>query len=169
MISKSKTSYTSFLLLFTAFLLGCAGSAEKEADFGQMTEKEQRQMATDLAQKFIMVDGHVDLPYRMKKKGFMITKEVEDVSIETSGNFDYPKSKRGGLDAPFMSIYVPSGYQVSGGAKAFADSLIDMVSRIPVAFPDMFALANTPEEVQANFDTISIRESANALAPPDTW
>ena len=117
-----------------------------------MTEKEQRQMATDLAQKFIMVDGHVDLPYRMKKKGFMITKEVEDVSIETSGNFDYPKSKRGGLDAPFMSIYVPSGYQVSGGAKAFADSLIDMVSRIPVAFPDMFALANTPEEVQANFD-----------------
>ena len=117
-----------------------------------MTEKEQRQMATDLAQKFIMVDGHVDLPYRMKKKGFMITKEVEDVSIETSGNFDYPKSKRGGLDAPFMSIYVPSGYQVSGGAKAFADSLIDMVSRIPVAFPDMFALANTPEDVQANFD-----------------
>ncbi|GAB4232806.1 MAG: dipeptidase [Ekhidna sp.] len=109
-------------------------------------------MADSLAHAFIIVDGHVDLPYRMKKNGFMITKTVEDVSVETKGNFDYPKAKRGGLDAPFMSIYVPSSYQTTGGAKDFADSLIDMVSRLPQTFPDLFALANNPSDVQSNFE-----------------
>ncbi len=71
---------------------------------------------------------------------------------ETEGNFDYPKAKRGGLDAPFMSIYVPSAYQVSGGAKEFADSLITMVSQLPVEFPQLFGLANNPEDVQRNFE-----------------
>ena len=46
----------------------------------------------------------------------MLTKEVMDVSTETTGNFDYPKAKAGGLNAPFMSIYIPSRYQVDGGA-----------------------------------------------------
>ncbi len=29
----------------------------------------------------------------------MLQKTVEDVSVETTGNFDYPKTKAGGLDA----------------------------------------------------------------------
>ncbi len=152
MINKPCSNQLAHLLFFIIFLIGCDNSANEQFVFSQMTEDQQRDFADSLAKKFIMVDGHVDLPYRMKKKGFMITKEVEDVSVETSGNFDFPKSKRGGLDAPFMSIYVPSGYQLSGGAKAFADSLIDMVSRIPVAFPNKFALANSPDDILANFE-----------------
>ena len=79
-------------------------------------------------------------PNRMAKKGFMSSNSVEDVSIETVGDFDYPKAKIGGLDAPFMSIYVPAAFQKSGGAKAFADSLIDMVGRLPQAFPNLYCL-----------------------------
>ena len=107
--------------------------------------------AEALAKKNIIVDGHVDLPFRMVVKGFMVKKEIEDVSVETTGNFDHPKAKRGGLDAPFMSIYIPSRYQETGGAKAFADSLIDMVSQLPEEFPDLFALANSPQDIEANF------------------
>lgn len=116
-----------------------------------MTDEEISALADELAHEYIIVDGHVDLPFRMNVKGFMLTKTVEDVSVETSGNFDYPKAKKGGLDAPFMSIYVPSRYQETGGAKEFADSLIDMMNRLPEAFPDMFAMANSPQEVEANF------------------
>ncbi|MBC6426977.1 MAG: membrane dipeptidase [Ekhidna sp.] len=153
MLNKLSKGYSIFLLFITVLMIGCSKPASNEASaFSQMNEEEQRNMADSLAHKFIIVDGHVDLPYRMEVKGFMITKEVEDVSVETSGNFDYPKSKKGGLDAPFMSIYVPSDYQKSGGAKAFADSLIDMVSRIPAAFPDKFAMANSPDEIRENFD-----------------
>lgn len=148
-ISKLKLLSFTFIAIL---MIGCTtSSSEKTFDAEAMTEDELRAYADSLAHEYIIVDGHVDLPYRMKAKGFMITKEVEDVSVETTGNFDYPKSKRGGLDAPFMSIYVPSGYQVSGGAKYFADSLIDMVSRLPVAFPDLFAMANSTADVSINF------------------
>jgi membrane dipeptidase len=109
-------------------------------------------LADKLAQENIIIDGHVDLPYRMVVKGFMLKKEVEDVSVETEGNFDHPKARRGGLDAPFMSIYIPARYQETGGAKAFADSLIDMVSQLPEEYPDLFAMANSPQEIQNNFD-----------------
>ncbi len=117
-----------------------------------MSEEELTAYADELAHSYTIVDGHVDLPYRMQIKGFMITKTVEDVSVETSGNFDYPKSKRGGLDAPFMSIYVPSRYQETGGAKDIADSLIDMVYRVSQSFPELFAPANSPADIQSNFE-----------------
>ncbi len=139
------------VLVLISLITACA-PGEKEKNVAEMTEDQVRAYADELAHKFIMVDGHVDLPYRMNVKGFMLTKTVEDVSVETEGNFDYPKSKKGGLDAPFMSIYVPSRYQDTGGAKEFADSLIDMVSRLPVTFPDKFGMANSPQEIEKNFE-----------------
>ena len=117
-----------------------------------MKSLELRERAHRLSQKLIITDGHIDLPYRMANKGFMSRNSVEDVSIKTMGDFDYPKAKMGGLDAPFMSIYVPAALQKSGGAKAFADSLIDMVGRLPEAFPNLFASAGTPSEVKENFE-----------------
>ncbi len=132
--------------------MGCTPTKQETKSIAEMSDDELTTLADSLAHKYIMVDGHVDLPYRMNVKGFMITKTVEDVSVETAGNFDYPKSKKGGLDAPFMSIYVPSRYQESGGAKDFADSLITMVARVPETFPEMFAMAYTPADVQSNFE-----------------
>lgn len=140
------------IMLFAVLLMGCTQAPKETKSVAEMTDEELTSLADSLAHKYILVDGHVDLPYRMNKKGFMITKTVEDVSVETTGNFDYPKAKEGGLDAPFMSIYVPSSFQVTGGAKEFADSLIDMVARVPVAFPEKFALANTPSDIETNFE-----------------
>ncbi|MEQ9403179.1 MAG: dipeptidase [Cyclobacteriaceae bacterium] len=138
------------VIILTTVIFACS-TGEKAKEISEMTDEEISALADELAHEYIIVDGHVDLPFRMNVKGFMLTKTVEDVSVETSGNFDYPKAKKGGLDAPFMSIYVPSRYQETGGAKEFADSLIDMMNRLPEAFPDMFAMANSPQEVEANF------------------
>ncbi|WP_425393014.1 dipeptidase [Ekhidna sp.] len=140
------------LVVSIAFIIGCTAPKEEAIDYTTLSDDELAKIADSLAHAYIIVDGHVDLPYRMNVKGFMITKTVEDVSVETTGNFDYPKAKRGGLDAPFMSIYVPSRYQESGGAKAFADSLIDMVSRLPETFPSKFALADSPADIEVAFD-----------------
>ena len=128
----------------------CSGERSKKNQDNEVLELRER--AHRLGQKLIITDGHIDLPYRMANKGFMSRNSVEDVSIETMGDFDYPKAKMGGLDAPFMSIYVPAALQKSGGAKAFADSLIDMVGRLPEAFPNLFASAGTPSEVKENFE-----------------
>ena len=140
-------------LIILALICACtAKDSSQESKTSPPTNEELRAKAKELADRFIITDGHVDLPYRMKVAGFMLKKEIMDVSVETDGNFDYPKSKRGGLDAPFMSIYIPSSYQVTGGAKQLADSLITMVEKIADTYPDKFALAKTPADVQANFD-----------------
>jgi len=51
-----------------------------------------------------------------------------------------------------MSIYIPASYQETGGAKEFADSLIDMVSGIAIAHPDKFAITTSPQQVTNNFE-----------------
>ena len=137
-------------VIFMAISFACSGEQSKKSQDNEALELRER--AHRLSKKFIITDGHIDLPYRMANKGFMSRNSVEDVSIETMGDFDYPKAKMGGLDAPFMSIYVPAALQKSGGAKAFADSLIDMVGRLPEAFPNLFASAGTPSEVKENFE-----------------
>jgi membrane dipeptidase len=118
----------------------------------QMTDAELKVLADELAHKYIITDGHVDLPYRLRVRNFRLTKEFIGIPIETQdGDFDYVRAKKGGLDAPFMSIYIPARYQKEGGAKLLADSLIDMVHGIAKAHPSRFAVATSPKEVKQQF------------------
>jgi membrane dipeptidase len=99
-----------------------------------------------LAEKLLVVDTHIDVPYRLKE-------EMENVSERTAkGDFDHPRAVAGGLDVTFMSIYVPSKYQESGGAKLLADELIDMVERIAAEAPEKWAMATTADQALANRD-----------------
>lgn len=116
-----------------------------------MKEKQLLIKSKKLSKKFIIVDGHIDLPYRLKEAGYLKKDKILDLTKETDGDFDYIKSKRGGLDAPFMSIYIPAVFQKSGGAKKLADSLINLVVKITNSFPTKFALANNPSDIKDNF------------------
>ncbi len=109
--------------------------------------------ADSLAQAYIITDGHIDLPYRLKNEGIMlITKENGATVVDAGiGEFDFERARKGGLDAPFMSVYIPSELQSEGGAKALADSLIDLVNSIATTFPDQYALAGSPTDVEENF------------------
>ena len=108
-----------------------------------------KKQAYELAHKFIITDGHIDVPWRLND-GY------EDLSIRTeTGDFDYIRAKEGGLDAPFMSIYVPSSYQETGGAKEKADSLIELVHRIANDHPDKFEVAFSVADVNRIFGAVS--------------
>ncbi len=112
------------------------------------------QHAVALAHKYIITDGHVDLPYRLQAKNFRLEREFLEIPIETDqGDFDYRRAKEGGLDAPFMAVFIPSSYQEeeNGGAKKLADELIDMINGIIAAHPDKFAAAFSPDDVEKNF------------------
>lgn len=126
-----------FTLLFALTLLaGCSDNTETTA------EKAQR-----LAQEFIIVDGHVDLPSRLSG-GW------ENVSQRTpGGDIDFVRAREGGLDAPFMSIYVSTRYQdEAGAAYNRADTLIDIVERIASEWPDKFAIATSPDDIRAQHE-----------------
>jgi membrane dipeptidase len=107
--------------------------------------------ANELAQRLIILDGHVDLPFRASEDA-RLGKGVEDVAGRTTrGDFDWVRAREGGLDAPFMSIYTPARLQKRAGAsKRHADAAIDYVEGLIAAHPDKFAAARTPAEVRAN-------------------
>ena len=127
----------------------CVIACKTQKDLGLSIQ----QKAITLSQKFIITDGHVDLPYRLKVQNFKLEKEYLGIPVSTDkGDFDYVRAKKGGLDAPFMSIFAPANLQNEPGAsKLLADSLIDMVSGIATNLPTKFAIAKSPQDVQINY------------------
>jgi membrane dipeptidase len=137
-----------FLIILTALFPACKPSN----DATSMTDDELRSYATELAMKFTIVDGHIDLPDLLREKKFQVGIHSSDTLISTGkGEFDYTRAVKGGLDAPFMSIYIPIEYQdKSDHGAALADSLINTVIGITQQLPDKFALANAPNDIEAN-------------------
>ncbi|WP_420454725.1 dipeptidase [Rubrivirga sp.] len=97
--------------------------------------------ADALTHDALVVDTHIDVPYRLRESPADIGAATE------SGDFDYPRAVAGGLDVAFMSIYIPAEYQETGGARALADSLIDMVEEIAAGAPDRFAVVRSVDDV----------------------
>jgi len=104
-----------------------------------------KKKAEELAQKYMVIDTHLDVPYRLKKK-------MEDISVRTAGgNFDYPRAKKGGLDVAFMAVYVPAEYEGTGNAYKFADETIDMIEGFARTWPDKFVMAGSVADVKKQF------------------
>jgi membrane dipeptidase len=131
---------TIFTFLFTVCLSSSPVLSQQPS-----ADASLRARAQNLAQQFIIVDTHIDIPYRLKM-------HWEDISQRTpDGDFDYVRAKQGGLNAPFMSIYIPSEYEARGGSKALADTLIDMVEKFASDWPKKFAIARSVADVTAQF------------------
>ncbi len=138
------------VLALSLMIFSC--TQPEKIDYTRLPDEQLKRVADSLAQTFIITDGHVDLPYRLKIKNFRLEKEFLGIPLSTTeGDFDYERAKKGGLDAPFMSIYIPSRYQLQEDkGKLLADSLIDMINGIIDAHPDKFGKAGTPQELEAN-------------------
>jgi membrane dipeptidase len=101
--------------------------------------------ANKLAQENIIIDSHIDVPYRLEEKWVDVTKATQ------GGDFDYPRAKQGGLNAPFMSIYIPASLDSSANSTKLADKLIDYVEAIVGRAPDKFAIATSTTDVEQQF------------------
>lgn len=139
MSNRVKISSRIILLLPVALLVCCWQRVTVAID------AEQRMKASELAQKYLIIDTHQDVPYRLQKK-------MEDISRRTEGgNFDYPRAREGGLDAVFMAVYIPAEYEEKGGAFAFAEEEIDMVKGFAADWPDKFVMARSVADVKGQF------------------
>ena len=93
------------------------------------------------AQDVLIIDTHIDVPFRVHKA-------YVDVSRATdSGDFDYPRAQAGGLDAAFMSIYIPAVMDAAGEGLNLANSLINGVEQLARDNPDKFVVATCPSDV----------------------
>ena len=131
------TYKSSALVLALALLAGCGADTPPPVDLAA----EARRIATES----IIVDTHIDVPYRIIESG-------EDVSQPTEGgDFDYPRARAGGLNAAFMSIYTPAALEADGTARDKAEELIDLVEKIVATSAGKFAIAGSPAEVRKQF------------------
>jgi membrane dipeptidase len=120
--------------------LACGGAGEPAVDEAPDTAA----VAARLAAEAVIVDTHIDVPYRL-------VEEMEDITQATEkGDFDYPRAVAGGLDAAFMSIYIPARHQETGDAKQVAEELIDMVEGFEREAPEKFAVARSVADVRAH-------------------
>jgi membrane dipeptidase len=135
--------YSLIIIVFS--IISCSKEIREESKENKMpkelTVKELRAKADSLARSFIIIDTHVDLPYRLVKK-------MEDVSKRTvRGEFDYPRAIEGGLNAAFMSIYTPSNLEAVGKSKKEADKMINLVEKLASEHPDKFKIAYSVADV----------------------
>lgn len=126
----------------TLTLLAAGGAALLAA---AQAEAAPSARAIELARKYVIVDGHIDAPSVVADDGANL------VTGEKTVEFDYARAKAGGLDAPFMSIYVSADYEEKGGAKARADILIGLMESIAAQNPDKFEIATSPKDVRRIF------------------
>ena len=126
----------------TALFIACTLAFSSSVSAAYQASEE----ATQLTQDTILIDSHIDVPYRVNEKWVDVTKATED------GDFDYPRAKAGGLNAPFMSIYVPASLDDSDESTALAHKLIDYVEAIVGRAPDKFAIAKNVADVKSQFE-----------------
>jgi len=103
--------------------------------------------ARRLHARAIVVDTHVDAPYRLEKKWADVGERG------ATPHFDIPRALEGGLTAPFLAIYVPASFAEAGGAAREALDLIDLVQRVVQAHPkDLTAAGSVADIRQAKRD-----------------
>lgn len=137
---------TVVAIVASLFVAACGQSDRDTQPLEPMpTTPDSAQQAQQIALGSIIVDTHIDVPYRLNE-------EWADVSLATeSGDFDYPRALAGGLNVAFMSIYTPARLEAEGGSKALAESLIDMVQKIAADAPEKFAIAFSPDDADRHF------------------
>jgi membrane dipeptidase len=98
--------------------------------------------ANRIAQQYLLVDTHVDVPYRLQEEWSDVSKSTKD------GDFDYPRARKGGLNIPFMSIYTPAELEEEGGSFELANLLIDRVEALVGRAPDKFVIVKTTGQAE---------------------
>jgi membrane dipeptidase len=103
--------------------------------------------AQEIAQKYLLTDTHIDVPYRLNEGWVDVTGPAPD------GQFDYPRAMTGGLNLPFMSIYTPAEMEKEGGSYELANRLIDsveaMAARAPGKFMLVYSVADASKAMQS--------------------
>ncbi|NNF17681.1 MAG: membrane dipeptidase [Gammaproteobacteria bacterium] len=126
-----------YLVFLAAVALGGCTTAPPDANL--------QERARMLAQRLLIVDSHIDVPYRLQETPADVSRATAD------GDFDYPRAREGGLNVPFMSVYIPAEREADGTATALANELIDGVAAIAAASPEKFALAPGTADVKNQF------------------
>lgn len=97
-----------------------------------------------------LIDGHNDLPWALRQSHGNDPHAVDlatDLDDSTALHTDIPRLRAGGMGGQFWSVYVPATLSPPDAAVATFEQ-IDTVKRMVAAYPEVFELATTADEIQ---------------------
>jgi membrane dipeptidase len=107
--------------------------------------------AQDLLRRTPLVDGHNDLPWKMRKHLGLDPGRLDHVQQATAQlHTDLPRMRQGRVGAQFWSVYVP-GTLAGDAAVATTLEQVDLVHRLIRHYPDSLELALTADDVERSF------------------
>ena len=102
--------------------------------------------ADEIAQDSLILDSHLDVPYRLWSQ-HLEGLEIDDISGPTNGDFDFIRARKGGLNVPFFSIYLPASTEEDGTSHKMANDLIEMVEDVVTLHPEKFLLIKSVDDL----------------------
>lgn len=127
------------LLAITSLIIFSCNRTGGEANF---TEK-----AKAIHENFLSVDSHTDTPMWLVRGDFNPT-EIHNPH-ETGSRVDFPRMKKGGLDAVFFAVFLGQRDRTPEGnqhAIENAEEIFDSVHAVVNRYPDWAAIAQSPED-----------------------
>ncbi len=123
-----------------------ADDPKPKATRGPVTVSEE---ARRIHESAIVVDGHNDLPWEIRRKSGLDFVTVDIARKQPRLHTDIPRLKAGGLGCQFWSAFVPVSTIKEGTAVRKTLEQIDVIRRMVKRYPETFALCGTVDEIRA--------------------
>lgn len=102
--------------------------------------------AADVHGRAIVIDGHNDLPWRLRIEFDSSLDRFDLAARHSDGHTDIPRLRDGGVTAQVFAAFVPSSYAGRGAARVALEQ-IDLIRRLVACYPD-FELARAAADVR---------------------
>jgi membrane dipeptidase len=132
------------LILF----LACSAAAwANDDDIGLRPPVVLTSEGLDVHRSGILIDGHNDLPWQVRKYGDSSFDRLDIAQIQPKLHTDIPRLRRGGVGAQFWAVYVPPDTAREGTAASMARQQFTIIETMIARYPDNFALARSADDI----------------------
>jgi membrane dipeptidase len=105
-----------------------------------------KQSACLLPRSGVVVDGHNDLPWRLRTEYGASFAEFDLAERQESGHTDIPRLREGLVGGTFFAAYVPPEYEHQAATRLALEQ-IDLIYQMVAHYPGDFGLARTADEL----------------------
>ena len=113
---------------------------------GLAQDAQLAERAADLHSRAVVVDGHNDLPWEIRKQGDLDISVLGLGERRSSGHTDMVRLREGGVDVQFWAAYVPARY-IGAGAAVVALEQVDLIHRLAATFPEQLEMAYDADDI----------------------
>lgn len=127
--------------------MGCAATGGRPSNDGKEPPNVS-ETARRIHQSGILIDGHNDLPYKLRGRSGSGLEELDIAKPQPSLHTDIPRLIEGGVGAQFWAAFVPVDTIAKGGATRYCLEQMDLIHRMVRRYPDAFEMAYTADDIE---------------------